>query len=635
MSETVTADDLQDASPKEKLVSSKFWLAEIEAAKNREEPWRLQAKAVIDRYEDDRDNDSSENKMNIYWSNVEVTKAALFAGGAKPDVRRRFDNADKVSRNISLILERTIAYLGEENNFDDDISEVVFDFTTVGRGVSWVVYDPQISGEDIIGQSVRLDCVYYNDFLLGESRNWKQVPWIARRHSMTRKQLEEFVPDQAAKIPMDNNVLGFGENDDEELKTHIKRAEVWEIWDRATKTRLYVVKGYKEVIKTDSDPYGLKDFFPMPAPIYSVKVSGKMLPRPDFTQYQDQANELDDINNRISKLIEELRVCGVYDSSQEEALKGIDKLSDNEFLPVELLKDFSSGKTGDFPIIYKPLGDILTVLQGLYEQRATIIQTIYEVTGISDIVRGSTDPRETKGAQQIKAQFGNMRFNNKRTSVDNMICGIYRIVGEIVSEHFEPKILTEISQVKLLQNEAEKQQLAQQDPSDPRLNDPTWEEIMHVLRDDNLRGFKVAIESDATAFDDAMEEKQSRMEFATVMQQLLEKAMPAMQQQPEIAPLIEEIISFVIGSFKVGRQMEEVFSDAFEQFKKAQEEAKKQPPKPDPGMIRAEQETKLEQQEAQRKQAETQDGIQTNARVQDREDFKVKMEAKNAENIHF
>jgi len=35
-------------------------------------------------------------------------------------------------------------------------------------------------------------------------------------------------------------------------------------------------------------------------------------------------------------------------------------------------------------------------------------QTIYEICGIADIMRGDSDPRETLGAQKIKAQFGGL-----------------------------------------------------------------------------------------------------------------------------------------------------------------------------------------------------------------------------------
>ena len=38
--------------------------------------------------------------------------------------------------------------------------------------------------------------------------------------------------------------------------------------------------------------------------------------------------------------------------------------------------------------------------------RKQIIEDIYQIMGLSDIMRGATDPQETLGAQQLKTQYG-------------------------------------------------------------------------------------------------------------------------------------------------------------------------------------------------------------------------------------
>jgi hypothetical protein len=59
-------------------------------------------------------------------------------------------------------------------------------------------------------------------------------------------------------------------------------------------------------------------------------------------------------------------------------------------------------------------------------------------------------------------------------------------------------------------------QAPQQDPEEAQFYaNPTWEEVIQVLRDDKLRGFKIDIETDSTVQPDADAEKQARTELLT------------------------------------------------------------------------------------------------------------------------
>lgn len=83
-------------------------------------------------------------------------------------------------------------------------------------------------------------------------------------------------------------------------------------------------------------PYKLRDFFPCPEPIYAVKTTGSLEPIPEYTLYQDQADELDAITTRLYRLVDALRRRGIYDASAEDDGKTLGQLAyagDNEFLP--------------------------------------------------------------------------------------------------------------------------------------------------------------------------------------------------------------------------------------------------------------------------------------------------------------
>lgn len=120
----------------------------------------------------------------------------------------------------------------------------------------------------------------------------------------------------------------------------------------------------------------------------------------------------------------------------------------------------------------------------------------------------------------------------------------------------------------------------------------TWEEISGVLRSDERRNYSTQIETTATAFEDDMEEKRQRTEFMGAMTQWLQVAIPAMQGNPTQAPLFKELTMFFMGSFKVGRSLEETFEDAFDQIKST-------PPQPNPEAEKLKGEMAIKQQEAQ------------------------------------
>lgn len=437
----------------ERLAGS--WISEIDAALKREDTWRTQGKKVVQRYRDERDAKATDNRVNILWANTEVLKSALYARTAKPDVRRRFPDAKRgntASRYAAETVERGLIYCADAYDVDTPIMGAVEDSLLPGRGVIWVSYDPEIEGEEIVEQALKLEYVYWEDFCHGLARRWCDVPWVARRHGMRKSEFD-------AKFPNVTQLKGFTadyEIEDAggkkaETSEKDKFVEVWEVWNKATKERLYVARGYREVLKADEDPLGLTGFFPCPQPLYSVTTTDRLTPEPEFRLYQDQANELDNVSNRISKLIEQLRWRGVYDAGMPESdvLKNIASAGDGEFLPHQNFQAIRDKGGIDAAFGFMPIDRIIMVVRDLYTQRAQMIQTIYEITGISDIVRGATDPRETKGAQQLKAQFGSMRMQRRQRDVQRFIRDAYRMKAEIIAEHFTQETLAEITALDL------------------------------------------------------------------------------------------------------------------------------------------------------------------------------------------
>ena len=453
----------QGESPK----SARYWHNQIDASCKREATWRKRAEAVVCRYLDERDRDDVdvERRINILWSNTEVLKSVLFAQLGQPDVRRTFPQpgkANKIARTAALVMERSLVACANRYDVSAEVEDAVTDYLLAGRGQCWIEYEAEIVGEEgaeTVGyQQVKICHVPWDEWTHGPGKKWRQVPWVGRQHLFTKDDFKAQFPDidpDKQKIPF-NFTLKEGEGRSEDQGAgDFKRAKLWEIWDRISMTRIYIADGYDWEIERIPDPYRLEGFFPCPKPIYGVKTPDRLIPQPEYCQYQDQAAELDRINQRIYVLVETLKYCGIYDGSADDELSAVGKLEDGQFIPFKNMAALADGGGLAKAFQVRDLAPIAAAVQQLAQRAVSLIQSIYEVTGISDVIRGATDPSETLGAQKLKARFGSQRMQKRQKEVQQFVRDLYRMKAEIIAEHFEREQLQQMTGI-LLPLEAER-----------------------------------------------------------------------------------------------------------------------------------------------------------------------------------
>jgi len=574
------ADKDDTRAEQEKLLGpSRYWQNELEQASQFERDWRERGNRVVERYRDERGGNAVigpiASRFNILWANTETLKGALFARMAKPDVRRRFPDPNPAARQVAILLERTLSYDLDTYDASRPLKSALEDYLLPGRGVVWVVYEPIIikekikvevkdDGIDIVeeeevehvgDQRCRFEYVHWQDYRESPSRRPEDATWRARRHLFTRDELVGRGFAHAYEVPL----TWMPDTDsNEQLDEIYNRAEVWEIWDKVQRKRLFVASGYKDLLAEDDDPYQLEDFFPTPVPLIAVRTNNTSVPVPEFTLYQDQADELDRVTSRITHLIEGLKRRGVYDSSVPE-LANLATAGDNDFVPSE---NFSSlAQKGGLSVVFQTedISQISTVLQGLYTQRAQVLQIIYEVTGISDIIRGGgTKASESATAQQLKAQYGSMRLRLRQDAIQKYIRDLFRIKAELIAENYEPEILERITGMEVT------------------------DEMLQIMRNDKTRHYQIDVETDSTVFADEEEMKRTRVEFANVMGGYLVQAIEATRNAPELTPIAFEILKFVSGAWKIGRNFEDVIDQTESQVMQQLQAMQQQPPQPDP-----------------------------------------------------
>jgi hypothetical protein len=457
------------------------------------------------------------------------------------------------------------------------------------------------------------------------------VPWIGFEHRLTRDELEDRFGDIGATMPLDiiTDDARARNSDPRDVPDVFKRGTVYEVWDKEEREVLFLAPSLpSKILKRVDDPLGLADFWPMPRPIYDVVDSGSLVPIVPYSLYKDQAEELDRVTRRIDLLVEQCRYRGLRaaDISEFESLA---RAKDGEFIAVENAMQFAD-RGLDKAIWHAPLETLVSVIVQLVQHREMLKATIYEITGLSDIVRGASVASETATAQQIKAQFGSIRIQDRQAEVQRMARDAVRLLAELIGEKFEPETLALMTGVDLPQ--AQQKMMAQQaamaaqqagQPVPPEIEQvlsvPSWDDVLQVLRSDAMRGYRVDIETDSTVQADVARLKSNAAEFVQGFGGFIQAVGPAVQAGAMPMDVVADLLTAFARNFKLGRQAE----DALERMSKMAAQ-------PQQGAGQAEQAAQakaqadaqadaMAQQEAQAKLAMEQQRMAMEAQIKERE----------------
>lgn len=625
------------------------WVKEIELYEAKAEQWETKSKKILRRYKDERNaRETKESRYNVLWSNIQTLLPALYSKNPKPDFQRRFLDADPVGRVACLILERATSFTLDKEDFFLTARQCVTDRLLPGRGTVWIRYVPhfakpeddslgeQIGNEgfeidddananqapnvpqessdeqpitDVEYEEIDIDYVHWSDFGHTIARTWQEVRAVWRICYLTRDELKERFGDELGRrIPLDykpEDLKG------QEVTEYQQKARIYEIWDKTTKKVYWLSKGMlTETLDERDDMLGLQNFFPCPRPMLPNHANDTVIPVPDYAMYQDQANSLDDLTSRCKLLSDALRVAGVYDSSVPGLQQILAGGYDNRLVPVDSWAAFAEKGGVQGAIAFIPMQEIAETLQSLYETREKVKQDLYEITGMADIIRGSTDPDETYGAQKIKSNWASIRLVDMQAEVQRFARDVVVMIAEVLSNQFEITTLAEISGYPLMT--MQEKQIAQQikqlggdlpDDMQKPFEEPTWEQVDELLRNANMRHFRLDIETDSTLKMDQMQEKADRTELLTAIGTFMKSAEGA---DPIIMPLLGQLLMFAIRAFPVGKQMEAALQETVEALEKKAKQAQDAPPQPNPEQIKANTQLQIAQGKQQADAAEVQ-----------------------------
>jgi hypothetical protein len=536
-------------------------LLEIQQAQKRMEDWWLIGSEVHSLYRGDGDQEHpGSRKYKILWQITETQRPAIYLHPPDPEIRRRYLEDKPVEREAAEVVEKTVevAMQCPGNEFDPVMRSVVSDFLLPGRGVARVKYkaeteDYQDEYDETrtrkTDEKVYIEHVNWKGFLHSDGKVWADVWWEAFLHDMTRDDcVRMFGEEKGSEIPL---VGDFTEDDRNrwkhtESKTSIAR--VWEFWNKRDKKVYYVAEGYPKLLRpAKKDPLNLQGFFPTPEPLYMISTPSTLEPVPEYKQYQDQADQLYRLTARITDLIEWAKVNGWFDSAFAEQVSSVIEAPEGCLRAVDGFDNWKEAGGGKGAIDFWPIETFVNALTVLVQEKARVKQEIYEIVGISDIMRGVTKARVTKVGQEQEAEFSTgdaSRTGEKRGKVERYARDLIALMAEIVADQFEASTMIKMTGVKQAKDVQ-----------------GGMDAVIKLLRTEQLRNYRITVQTRSTIAANEAQQKRDLNEFMGAFSKFLQQIFPAVQSGVIPQQVAHTMMKAFIRRFELGRDMEDILDE--------------------------------------------------------------------------
>jgi hypothetical protein len=627
MATNVAALSDSDDRPKEKTPTGwhKFWQKEMEAAEKRLRVFTKQGNAVNKRFLGESANGRNDmfdghsgsgdtcSQLNFFHTNVSTMLAMLYGSTPQVDVaREHHDPDDDVARVAAIMFQRILQSDVEASgeDFPTALKAALQDRLIPGLGLCRVRYEVETETvmtlnpmtmqpeetEQVSYENAPVDYVHWQDFRWGWARTWGEVPWMAFRAFLTKTEVKDRFGDKVAKNLEYKMQLPTGSENKEETfdtdqKNNVQKAEVWEIWGKADAKVFWWSQGAEIILDMEDDPMQLDGFWPMPRPMTANTTTTMYIPRADYIMSQDLYNEIDELQSRIATITRAVKVVGVYDKSASESVGRMLKEGvENDLIPVDNWAMFAEKGGLKGTIDWFPVESVVGTLQTLIQIRDQTIELLYQVTGMSDILRGAnTDQYTSDGTNQLKAKFGSIRVQALQDEFARFASDLEALKTEVISKHYQPGSIIKQSSAEFLPN-------ADLDKVQPALE----------LMQSQAIKWRVDIRPESIAMIDYAQLKSERTEFLTAMATYIQSAQAAVQAVPGSLPILLEMLKWGMAGFKGSNYLEGTMDQAIDMAKKAPPPGQKDDGKAQEGQIKLQLEQMKGQLQQQKQQGEMQ-----------------------------
>jgi len=502
------------------------------------------------------------------------------------------------------VMQKTLEIVLDDEQSDESVKLAIKDTLLPGRGVCRVRWSPEFKQQPVLAgdgttplpgggvpgappptedikiwESVGDEYVYWEDLLVDPVRAAADMNWVGFRHLFTREGLEtEFAGSKQYEALKSANRLGelFKWTEESAAKDavgggsalksaknlgdHIKKAMVWELWDRTTKTIIWFIREASGVVlRVDPDSYQLDGFYPIPVPMLAIRTTDTRIPRPYYDLYAKLAGDLDEVSSRISHVTKMIKIRGAYNSASNE-IADILTAGDGKMIPVDGVDMINGGLANHIWLV--PIDQWMSALDKLLIAKEQLKQSIYEIMGISDIMRGATRASETATAQRIKGSMGMSRMEDFKQTAGNFVRDLLRLKAELIAKNFDAATLELMTGEKV----------------------PP--EVEAVLRSDFLRTCAIDIETDSTIVPDLQAEQEGMAQTMQAIQGVMmgtqQMLMTGILPPAMVMQLGLEMLKMFLHPIRYSRGVTEMINDFQEILKQQIAMQAMMPPAPPP-----------------------------------------------------
>ncbi len=631
------ADDTPSARTPESLTPEEAiarWLKEITACRTRESDFRREGERILDIYDG-----TTDTPFNILYSNTETLLPALYSATPRPVVQRRFKDEDPLGKAAADAGQRILSFLLDTDmsgyeTFDDGMQTATLNALLPGRAATAVKYDAEES-DNYQGETVCVDSKPWNRVYYGYAVKWTDVPWVAYELYIDKPEaVRLFTQDVADLLTFSDQEEQAASDDTKGKKGEPHQGErkvtrYYQIWEKASKTVFSVSEQVRErYLKEEDDPLELAGFFNCPKPLTFLKKPHTLTPTAPYKLYESQAREMNELTRRIKVVTKSIKAKGLYDGELGADLQKLVDAGDGELIPADKSSSLAAEKGMQNAIWFFPVEKLIVVVRELYAAREACKQVIYEITGISDIIRGASKASETLGAQEIKQQWGTLRLKRAQKEVARYAADLLVLMLEIAANKFseetwarmtglpfllEPKFneLTALAKALTGQVQAMQAQIPPPVPGQPppqmppqvqqlqqiqqQLQQPKWSDVLTMLRDDLQRSYRIDVETNSTVEPEAAEDQKMIQEVLMTVSQVLNGIGPLVAKGVLPFQAAQGLLLAIVRRYRFGTEIEDTIKAM-------------QPPQPeddgkDAKMAQMQQEAAQQQMAAQQQQA--------------------------------
>lgn len=403
--------------------------------------------------------------------------------------------------------------------------------------------------ETLVDERTFIDYVHWRDFLFEPARVWSEVQRVSRKVHVSKKEFIGKFGEEAYR-----QYTYAQERADSDAEKEINRGKicVYEIWDKAENKVTWIAEGYNEILK-ESEPYlKFDNFFPCPEPLFATLSAG-LIPRPDITFYQDQQETIHFLCQKTQDIAKYIKVLSVGGSENPE-LNNLLRQPNGSHIQLSNFQMYlqQGGVKTSFEVL--SMAEHASILRTLHDALEQEKNQVYDITGISDIIRGVSSASETLGAQQIKSQYATARISARQRKVAIFCNEVVRLIAQVIKNHYQTDTIVRMAGVG---NDAEAMEFVAA--------------AADLLRNDTLSDYRVEIETDSTKFTDIETAKQSAIDLTNALAQMFNALLPHTQGIPELVPVIAELTLYTARQFEAGRHVSGKLEEALGAMEKTVE----------------------------------------------------------------